>query len=88
MPLAVDSEGCNYNSFNSNAGQIAVYKLNIQGNLLNRFGKLEYDPELIIERSFFEPRAIAVSPDGRFIFIVDGYDQNTFLTAFLMEPEE
>jgi len=86
--LAIDGNGNFYVLFSTNTGSIAVHKLDPQGNLLSRFGKLDYDTDPIPEGSFFEPRAIAVSPDGRFIFITDGYDEKSHLTAFLLEPEE
>ncbi len=86
--LAIDANGNIYVLFIANTGAIAVHKLDPQGNLLSRFGKLDYDSDIPPEGAFFEPRAIAVSPDGRFIFIADGYDEKSHLTAFLLEPEE
>jgi hypothetical protein len=39
------------------------------------------------EGAFLDPRAITVSPDGRFILVADGYDDTAYLTAFLLEPQ-
>lgn len=85
--LAIEENGNFYVLFSMNAGRVAVHLLDPQGNLLRRFGQLTYDPENWPEGSFFEPRAIAVSPDGRFVFIADGFENNVYLTAFLLEAE-
>ncbi len=80
--LAIDENGNSYVLFSTNTGQAAVHILDPQGNLLRRVGQLTYDPDSWEEGQFFEPRAIAVSPDGRFLFIADGYDDTVYLTAF------
>jgi 6-phosphogluconolactonase (cycloisomerase 2 family) len=38
--------------------------------------------------SFVDPAAITVSEDGRFILVADGYDDKSYLSAFLMEIDE
>lgn len=38
--------------------------------------------------SFLDPAAITVSPDGRFILVADGYEDKSYLSAFLMEIDE
>ena len=40
------------------------------------------------EGSYFEPAAIAFTPDGRFAFIIDGYGDTHFLTCLLMRADE
>lgn len=86
--LAVDANGNFYILFGLNTSDIAVHMLDPNGYFLRRFGKLDYDTEPTPEGSFFEPRTIAVSPDGRFIFIADGREGDYHLTAFLLEPEQ
>jgi len=85
--LAFDAAGNLYLLYGINAAQIAVHVLAPDGTLLKRFGKLTHDFENIPEGEFFDPRAIAVSPDGRFILIADGYEDEATLTAFLLETE-
>jgi DNA-binding beta-propeller fold protein YncE len=80
--LAIDEKGNFYVLFSTNTGQAAVHILDPQGNLLRRIGQLTYDPDDWEEGQFFEPRAIAVSSDGRFLFIADGYEDTVYLTAF------
>jgi DNA-binding beta-propeller fold protein YncE len=86
--VAIDASGNCYVLFIGNTGNIAVHKLDPNGYFLNRFGKLDYDSDPTPEGLLFEPRAIAVSPDGRYIFITDGYEEKSHLTAFLLEPEQ
>jgi hypothetical protein len=85
--LAIDAAGNFYILYGMNAANIAVHVLSPNGALLRRFGKLTYDPIDRPEGALFDPRAIAVSPDGRFILIADGYEDNAMLTAYLLEPE-
>ncbi len=85
--LAIDASGNFYVLFQVNAGQIAVHMLDSDGNIIKRFGKLSNEVENWPEGEFLDPRAIAVSPDGRFILIADGYEQSSYLTAFIVEPE-
>ena len=84
--LAIDANGNIYILFNINTGQIAVHQLDSQGNLIQRFGKLEVSlQEDRPEGTFFEPSAISVSADGRFVTIADGFGETSYLTTFLME---
>jgi sugar lactone lactonase YvrE len=85
--LAIDAAGNFYILYGINAAQIAVHVLSPDGVLIKRFGKLAYDFENIPEGEFFDPRAIAVSPDGRFVLVADGYEDNSSLTTFLLETE-
>lgn len=85
--LAIDAAGNFYILYRMNAADIAVHVLAPDGTLIKRFGKLTSDPIDRPEGVFFEPRAIAVSPDGRFILVADGYEADATLTAFLLEPQ-
>ena len=85
--IALDENGNIYVLFSMNTGEIAVHMLDAQGNLIKRFGKLSSEPKGWPEGEFLDPRAITVSPDGRFILIADGFEESAFLTAFLLEPE-
>jgi DNA-binding beta-propeller fold protein YncE len=85
--LAIDASGNFYVLFQVNAGQIAVHMLDSDGDTIKRFGKLSNEVENWPEGEFLDPRAIAVSPDGRFILIADGYEESSYLTAFLVEEE-
>jgi DNA-binding beta-propeller fold protein YncE len=85
--LSIDASGNLYVLFSMNVGQIAVHMLDAQGNLVRRFGRLTGDMDDWPEGAFLDPRAITVSPDGRFILVADGYDDTAYLTAFLLEPQ-
>ena len=85
--LAIDASGNLYILFQLNAGRIAVHMLDSNGVTIKRFGKITNELENWPEGEFLDPRAIAVSPDGRFILIADGYEQSSYLTAFLVEEE-
>lgn len=85
--LAIDASGNIYVLFSMNVGQMAVHVLDAHGNLVQRFGRLTADLDDWPEGAFLDPRAITVSPDGRFILVADGYDDTAYLTAFLVEPQ-
>ncbi len=85
--MAIDASGNFYVLFGLNTGQIAVQVLDPQGTFLRRFGRLTTDMDDWPEGAFFDPQAITVSGDGRFIFVADGYEETAYLTAFLMEME-
>ena len=85
--LATDASGNFYILFSMNAGQVAVHMLNPQGNLIRRFGRLTFEMDDWSEGTFFTPREITVTPDGRFILIADGFGDTAYLTAFLVERE-
>ena len=85
--LAIDAAGNFYILYRMNAANIAIHVLSPDGTLIKRFGQLTFDPSDRPEGTFFEPRAIAVSPDGRFILIADGYEDDATLTAFILEPQ-
>jgi len=86
--IDIDQSGNIYILFAMNTGQVAIHKLSPQGILLQRFGLLLNDPIDWHEGSFLDPAAITVSPDGRFILVADGYDDKSYLSAFLMEIDE
>lgn len=86
--LVTDEDGNIYVLFSMNTGQIAIHQFSQNGVLLQRFGKLTSDVNDWAEGSFLDPRALAVSPDGRFVLVADGYDDQAYLTCFLMEIDE
>jgi sugar lactone lactonase YvrE len=86
--LAIDASGNFYILFGMNTGQIAIHVLDPQGSFVSRFGRLTAETDDWPEGAFFDPRAIAVSTDGRFVIVADGYEENSYLTAFLLEPEQ
>ena len=85
--LAIDENGNFYILFGMNPAQTAIAMLDSHGNLLRRFGQLASDMESWPEGSFFEPREITVSSDGRFILVADGFGDTSYLTAFLVNEE-
>jgi len=86
--LTVDAQGNFYVLFSMNTGEIAVHMLDPRGNLMQRFGHLTSDIEGWSEGSFWDPKAISVTPDGRFLMIVDGYEDESYLSAFLLVIDE
>jgi len=85
--LAIDGNGYVYILFQTNTGQVAIHKLDRQGNLVARFGRLAGDLEEWEAGVFMDPRAIAVTDAGNFIYVADGFGGSAFLTAFWMEQE-
>ncbi len=83
--LAIDGNGYFYVLFQVNTGQVAIHKLDSQGNLVARFGKLAGDLEEWAPGVFMDPRAIAVDATGGFVYVADGFGGSAFITAFLME---
>jgi 6-phosphogluconolactonase (cycloisomerase 2 family) len=86
--IDIDQSGNIYILFSMNTGQVAIHKLSSQGILLQRFGLLSNDPVDWPEGTFLDPTAITVSPDGRFILVSDGYDEKSYLSAFLIEIDK
>lgn len=86
--FALDEAGNIYILYIANTGQIAIHKIDPQGVLLQRFGSLYGDFEDRLEGTFLDPYAITVSPDGRFVLVADGYEEYSYLTAFLMDIDE
>lgn len=80
--LAIDAAGNLYVLFNTSPGNLAIYMLDPRGNLLKQFGRLVYSPEGSVPGHFFDPRAIAVTPDGRFLFVCETFEGWSLLTAF------
>lgn len=83
--LTTDETGNIYVLFASNTAQIAIHQYSPKGVLLQRFGRLTADAGDWADGSFLDPRALAVSPDGRFVLVADGYEDQAYLTCFLME---
>ncbi len=83
--LAIDGNGYFYVLFQVNTGQVAIHKLDSQGNLVARFGRLAGDLEEWEPGVFMDPRAITVDVAGGFVYVADGFGGSAFLTAFLME---
>ncbi len=85
--LAIDGSDNFYVLFSNNTAQIAVHMLDKHGSLVKRFGTLSTEYGSWAEAEFFDPRAITVTGDGRFIIIGDGHEDSAFLTAYLIEIE-
>lgn len=79
--LAIDDQANFYVLMSTSADDSAVYVLNPQGALVRRFGHLNYDGSDWSEGTFQLPVSIAVTGDGRFVFICE----NGFLTAYRLE---
>lgn len=86
--LSVDAEGNAYVLYGMNTGEIAIHMYDANGFLVQRFGHLTSDAEGWTEGTFLDPRSIAVTPDGKFLVLVDGYADQSFLTAYSMENAE
>ena len=86
--LAIDGSGNLYVLFSMNTGNIAIHQLKPDGRLNQRFGRLTSDATHWPEGTFLDPRVLAVSFDGRFILVADGYEEHAYLTCYLMEIEE
>ena len=81
--LALDGKGNIYVLVNSSRDNSAVLVLSPQGDLIHRFGNLTYDGSNWQEGTFWFPFSLAVSVDGKFVYICE----NGYLTAFLLEEE-
>lgn len=78
--LAIDDQGNIYVLLNSSPDNTAVYVYDLFGSLKLRLGLLTYDGSHWQEGVFFFPVGISVSPDGRFLSILEvGY-----LTTYLL----
>jgi len=86
--LTVDAQGNFYILFSMNTGEIAIHMLDPRGNLIQRFGKLTSAAEGWSEGSFLDPKAISITQDGRFLIIVDGYEDKSYLSTYLLEIDE
>jgi DNA-binding beta-propeller fold protein YncE len=81
--LAIDQNGNIYVLLNASPENAAVYIYDSFGSLMVRLGRLTYDGEGWMEGVFFFPVGISISPDGKFLSIVE----NGFLTTFLLHEE-
>jgi DNA-binding beta-propeller fold protein YncE len=81
--LAIDNKGNIYVLLNASPENTAVYIYDSFGSLKYRLGKLTYDGEGWMEGVFFFPVGISISPDGRFLSVVE----NGFLTTYLLDVD-
>ncbi len=79
--LDIDGEGNFYVLMSSSPTNSAVAILNSQGVLTRRFGGLSYDGSNWQEGVFLFPISLAVTADGRFLFV----RENEYLTAYWLE---
>lgn len=79
--MALDAAGNLYVLANASPDGSAVIQLDPHGSLLRRWGGLTYDGSGWGEGVFLFPLSIAVTADGRFVFVCE----SGFLTAFLLE---
>jgi len=87
--LAINMDDNYYVLFTSSPDKAAVKVYDADGFFSRSFGKLADQPQSQWEEgSYFEPAAIAFTPDGRFAFIIDGYGDTHFLTCLLMRADE
>jgi sugar lactone lactonase YvrE len=81
--LAIDNKGNIYVLLNASPENTAVYIYDSFGSLKHRLGKLTYGGEGWMEGVFFFPVGISISPDGRFLSVVE----NGFLTTYLLDVD-
>lgn len=81
--LAIDDAGKIYVLLRTSPDDSAVIILDPLGNLIHKFGALNYDGSEWGEGTFQSPVSIAVTRDGRFVFICE----NGFLTTYQIEKE-
>ena len=87
--LAIDREGNYYVLFTSSPDKAAVKVYDADGFFSRSFGKLTDQPQSQWEEgSYFEPATIALTPDGRLAFIIDGYGDTHYLTCLLMRADQ
>ncbi len=83
--LAIDWDGNFYVLFTSNTDNTAVHVLDPSGFHIQSLGTLVYEPDGDWpEGSYYDPRGIALSPDARFAFIIDGNGEINYLTCLLL----
>lgn len=84
--IALDAAGNFYVSVNSSPSGAAIYVLDAQGGLERLLGRLTNaaDTEWP-EGTFFDPRGIAVTLDGCFLFLCDGMEGRVYLTAYKLK---
>ena len=81
--LALDAAGNLYLSLDSSPSQAAIYVLDAQGGLEMTLGGLTSTAGADrLEGTFFEPGGIAVTSDGRLLFLADGAQGSVYLTAY------
>jgi len=88
VDFSIDDKGNFYVLFERNDGNSAIALLDANGAMLRRLGTLtEPVNGDWPEGSFFQPRSIAVTADGRFALIVDGEAGTYYLTCLLMRED-
>lgn len=86
--FAFDSDGNAYILFSYSANNMAVYRLNSQGELVGRYGEIVSDiTDSLPEMALCKPRIMAVTEEGRYLVIIDDcYEAYHLLTYYLGEP--
>lgn len=86
--LAIDREGNYYVLFTSNDDNAAVKIYDPDGFFSRSFGTLIDQPvNDWQEGSYYKPEAIALTPDARFAFIIDGYGETNYLTCLMLRTD-
>ncbi len=88
VDLSIDQTGTFYVLFERNEGNSAIAVLDANGAMLRRAGTLSepVDGDWP-EGSYYQPRSIAVTADGRFALIVDGEAGTYYLTCLFMKAD-
>ncbi len=88
VDVSIDQTGNFYVLYETNEGNSAIAVLGADGAMLRRLGTLT-EPENGVwpEGSYYRPRSIAISADGRFALIVDGEDGTYYLSCLMMDED-
>ncbi len=88
VEFTIDNSGNFYVLFETNEGNTAIAVLDPDGFLTRRLGTLtEPVNGEWPEGSYYHPKSIDISADGRFALIVDGDDGTYYLTCLLMRED-
>ena len=86
--MAIDKNDNFYVLFSSNPENAAVKVYDVDGFYFRSFGKLINQPlSQWPEGRYVNPVDIALSPDSRFVFIIDGEGDTNYLTCLLLQAE-